>query len=472
VTTPRGELGMVGLGVMGRNLLLNFASHGHAVCGHDRDPAHNDALLAAAAGLPVTAAADLPSLVAQLAPPRAVMLLVPAGAPVDDVLDHLLPLLARDDVVVDGGNSHFRDTERRAVRCGALGIPYLGLGISGGEAGARHGPSLMPGGDFAAWQRVRPLLEAAAARVAGEPCVAYLGPGACGHHVKMVHNGIEYGLMQLIAEAYDILRHGLGLDLPAVQATFARWNDGELRSYLLEITARILEHQDPRTGQPLIDVIADAAGQKGTGMWTSREAQDLQVPIPAIDIAVTMRDLSGDAIVRGLFADRFPRHRRPVAEPPSQVVASLAGALRAATILTYAQGLALLQRAATAHGFGLDLATVARIWRGGCIIRADVLADVQAAFAAAPQLPHLLGDDTVGHHVLTHEPQLRETVVTAIAAGLPVPGLAACLGYLDAYRADRLPTNLIQAQRDFFGAHTYRRRDDDVAHHTAWESTP
>ncbi len=472
MTTPRGELGMVGLGVMGRNLLLNFASHGRAVCGHDRDAARNDALLAAADGLPITAATDLPDLVAQLAPPRAVMLLVPAGSPVDAVLDDLLPLLERGDVVVDGGNSHYLDTERRAVRCGALGVPYLGLGISGGEAGARHGPSLMPGGDFAAWQRVRPLLEAAAARVAGEPCVAYLGPGACGHHVKMVHNGIEYGLMELIAEAYDVLRHGLDLDVPAVQATFARWHDSELRSYLLEITAQILDHQDHRTGQPLIDVIVDAAGQKGTGMWTSREGQDLQVPIPAIDIAVTMRDLSGDGAVRHLVAARFGRHRRPISAPAAQVVAALGGALRAATILTYAQGLALLQRAAAARGLGLDLATVVRLWRGGCIIRADVLADIQAAFAADPHLPHLLGDDTLGHDVLAHEPPLRETVLSAIAAGLPVPGLAACLGYLDAYRAERLPANLIQAQRDFFGAHTYRRRDDDLAHHTSWESRP
>ena len=343
--------------------------------------------------------------------------------------------------------------------------------MSGGEAGARHGPSLMPGGRRAAWHRVQPLLEAAAAHVDGEPCAAYLGPGACGHYVKMVHNGIEYGLMQLIAESLRPpaprprpRRRRRRRDLRALErqprCAATSWRSPPASS----------TRQDDRTGQPLVDLIADAAGQKGTGIWTSQEALDLQVPIPVIDIAVTMRDLSGDTEVRGRVGARCGRHRRPLAAPAAQVVADLGGGLRAAIILTYAQGFALLQRGSRQHGFDLDLATIARLWRGGCIIRADVLADDPRRLHRGPRpaAPARRPTPSATRSSRARPPCARRCV-TAIAAGLPVPALAACLGYLDAYRAERLPTNLIQAQRDYFGAHTYRRLDDDDVHHTAWE---
>jgi 6-phosphogluconate dehydrogenase len=467
----RCELGIVGLGTMGRNLALNFADHGFPVAGHDRDPAGGAALLAAAASLPISVASDLRELAALLSPPRAVLIMVPAGDAVDTVLDGLLPVLSRGDVVADGGNSHFRDTERRAARLAAAGIAYLGVGVSGGEAGARHGPSYMPGGPAEAWQRFRQLLERTAAVAGGEPCVAHLGPGASGHFVKMVHNGIEYALMQLIAESYDLLHRGAGLDDAAVGEIFSRWNGGRLEGYLIEITARILARLDDRTGGPLLERIADAAGQKGTGAWTAHEARDLQVPVPTIDAAVTMRDLSGDITVREALASSLGEPAPHLSHPADQVARLLEDGLAAAMLTSFAQGFALLRRASDAHIWGLDLATIAHVWRGGCIIRAAALGPIQTAYRVQPDLPHLLADRALAHDLMSSRAQLQAVALLGIAAGIPLPAFCACLGYLDAYRAGRLPTSLVQAQRDYFGAHTYRRDDDPEVHHTAWEAT-
>ncbi len=464
------SIGLVGLGTMGRNLVLNMADHGFAVAVYNRTGEKTREFMEQeVGGRKIHPGYTLAEFVGHLQGPRAIIILVSAGPPVDAVIDELLPFLSPGDLIIDGGNSFFRDTDRRGRTLAAKGLLYLGLGVSGGEAGARHGPSLMPGGPPAAYERVRAILEAAAAKVQGELCVAYLGGGAAGHFVKMVHNGIEYAVMELLAEAYDLLRRGLGLSPGEIAGIYEEWNRGELASYLVEIASPVLRRVDEKTGQPLIDLILDQARQKGTGKWTSQEAMDLQVPTPGIDTAVMMRDLSGYKAEREAAA-RVLQGPPPVFPGDRQAfIRQLGRSLYAAMVLAFAQGLALLQRASQVYDYRLDLATVARIWRGGCIIRAALLEDIRAAYQARPDLEHLLLDPRLGREVMARLPNLRAVTAAAAAAGIPAPGLMVSLAYYDALRSARLPANLIQAQRDYFGAHTYERTDIAGTFHTHWD---
>ncbi len=467
-TAPAAEIGLIGLGTMGRNLALNIADHGFTVAVYNRTPDKTREFLVAAAGRAVVGAFTLAEFVGLLKRPRQVLLLVPAGSPVDEMLNSLQPHLESGDLIIDAGNSHFQDTARRGNQLATQGLLYLGLGVSGGEAGARFGPSLMPGGPLAAYQRVEPILTAVAAKVDGEPCVAYLGEGAAGHYVKMVHNGIEYGLMQLLAETYDLLHHGLGLDQAALSQIYTEWQETELESYLLDITARIMRHRDEGTGGYLLAVIADVAGEKGTGIWTSQEGMELRVPLPTIDAAVGMRALSGLRTERltasGLYPEPAGRLSVESAIFPSQV----RDALGAAMVVTYAQGLALLSRASQQYGFNLPLAAVARVWQGGCIIRAKLLGEIRQAYESTPALANLLLAPAISSFIRRRQNAWRAVVAAAAVSGLPTPGLASALWYVDSYRRARLPTNLIQAQRDYFGAHTYERLDAPGRFHTEW----
>ncbi len=464
------EIGMVGLGVMGRNLLLNMAEHGHSVAGYDKDVAKVAALRKEAENLEIRGAESLPEFLDLLRVPRTVMMLVPAGAPVDAVIRDLLPYLAHGDLIIDGGNSHFTGTDLRVKSLAERGIQFLAVGISGGEHGARHGPSIMPGGPREAYERVRPIFEAIAAKVDDEACVAWLGPGSAGHYVKMVHNGIEYGLMRLIAEIYDFMKRGLGFTDAQTRSVFDRWNHEELNSYLVEITANIFARIDEKTGQRLIDVILDEAGQKGTGMWASQDAMDLQVPLPTIDVAVAMRNLSGYKEEREEAARVLHRPLSHCEGDRLKFIGYLRSALFAGMIITYAQGMALLTVASVKREYQLNLETVARIWRGGCIIRAALLEDIRAAFQARCKLPNLLLDPNLSNKVMEHQENLRSLVCEASQLGIPVPGLMVSLGYLDAYRSAWMPANLIQAQRDYFGSHTYERVDAKGVFHTQWSS--
>jgi len=463
------EIGMVGLGVMGRNFLLNMADHGRSVAGYDKDAAKVAALRQEAENRDIRGAADIKRFIALLRKPRAIMMLVPAGAPVDSVIKDLLPHLGKGDLIIDAGNSYFKDTDLRARNLAAKGIQFLGVGVSGGEEGARHGPSIMPGGPKEAYQRVRPVFERAAAKVNGEPCVTWLGPGSAGHFVKMVHNGIEYGVMQLLAETYDLMKRGLGMNDDKMREVYALWNKGELNSYLVEITNHILSKQDEKTGQRLIDEILDVAKQKGTGMWTSQSAMELQVPIPTIDLAVAMRDLSVFEEQREIASAVLLRPLRRFSGDRDTFLTQLRAALYTAMIITYAQGLAVLAAASDKFGYHLNLEAVARIWRGGCIIRATLLEDICAAFHARRELPNLLLARSLSRKVMKHQECLRQVVCHAAELGVPIPGLMVSLGYLDAYRSAWLPANLIQAQRDYFGAHTYERIDAKGTFHTEWE---
>jgi len=460
---------MVGLGVMGRNLVLNMADHGFAVAGYDRDQTKVEALRKESTERNIGCAANVPDFIALLRKPRAIMMLVPAGAPVDSVIKDLLPHLDKGDLIIDAGNSYFKDTDVRARNLTAKGIQFLGVGVSGGEEGARHGPSIMPGGPKEAYERVRPVLEAAAAKVDGDPCVTWLGPGSAGHFVKMVHNGIEYGVMQLLAETYDLMKRGLGLNDDELRDVFCAWNKGELNGYLVEITSHIFSRQDEKTGKRLIDEILDVAKQKGTGMWTSQSAMELQVPIPTIDLAVAMRDLSVFEKEREQAGAIYQRSIRRFAGNRKTFLTQLGRALFAAMIITYAQGMALLGVASETYKYHLNLEAVARIWRGGCIIRASLLEDICAAFRARCKLPNLLLDPTLLRELAEHQEDLRLVVCQAAESGVPAPALMVSLGYLDAYRSAWLPANLIQAQRDYFGAHTYERIDAKGTFHTEWE---
>jgi 6-phosphogluconate dehydrogenase len=463
------EIGMVGLGVMGRNLVLNMADHGCAVAGYDKDQAKVEALRKESKERDVRSAADIKEFVGLLRKPLAIMMLVPAGAPVDSVIKDLLPHLDKDDLIVDAGNSYFKDTDLRARNLASKGIQFLGVGVSGGEEGARYGPSIMPGGPKEAYERVRPVFEAVAAKVNGDPCVTWLGPGSAGHFVKMVHNGIEYAVMQLIAETYDLMKRGLALNDDQLRDVYSKWNNGEMNSYLLEITRDIFSKVDETSGKRLIDEILDEAKQKGTGMWTSQSAMELQVPIPTIDLAVAMRDLSMFAKEREEASAIYQRSIRRFTGDEDTFLTQLGRALFAAMIITYAQGLALLVAASDKYKYHLDLEAVARIWRGGCIIRAALLEDICAAFRVRRDLPNLLLAPNLSQKVMEHQEYLRQVVCQAAESGVPVPGLMVSLGYFDAYRSAWLPANLIQAQRDYFGAHTYERLDAKGTFHTEWE---
>ncbi len=463
------DIGLIGLGVMGRNFVLNVADHGFAVAVYNRTAEKTREFLENEVGdRDIRAGYSLKEFAGLLKKPRAVIMLVAAGDPVDAVIQELLPFLESGDLLIDSGNSHFTDTNRRAKQISGKGLLYMGMGISGGEAGARYGPSLMPGGPKAGYERIRPIMEAAAAKVNGEPCVTYLGPGSAGDYVKMVHNGIEYGIMELIAETYDLLKRCLGLKPQALKDIYESWNQGELNSFLVEITARILGRKDERTGKPLVEVILDQAKQKGTGMWTSWDAMDLQMATPTIDVAVVMRDLSGYKEERQAASRLLKGPRIAFGGDQQQFINKLKNALYAGMIVTYAQGLALLKKASETYGYGLDLEAVARIWRGGCIIRAALLEDIRAAYKNRPDLANLLLDPHLGQEFLGRQTDLRDVVGAAAELGLPAPALMASLAYFDAYRSSRLPANLIQAQRDFFGAHTYERVDAPGSFHTEW----
>jgi len=464
------RMGMVGLGVMGQSLVLNMADHGYSVAGYDKDPAKGKALLEVGAGKAVGFGATVTEFVAMLEKPRAILLLVAPARIVDAVLDDLLPHVEPGDLIIDAGNSYYKDTDARGKRCADKGVHFFGMGISGGEAGARHGPAMMPGGPKESWERVRPVLESIAAKVNGDPCVAWVGNGSAGHYVKMVHNGIEYGIMQLIAEVYDIFRRGVGLSNEELHQIFSDWNRGPLESFLIEITAQIFKKRDDRGGDGyLLDKVKDVARQKGTGKWTSQDALDLQVPVPTIDLAVNARDLSG------MIDERTAVHK-VLGSPIAVYAGDRAGfiqqvgqALQSAILLTYAQGFDLLRVASREYKYDLNLATVARIWRGGCIIRARLLEDIRAAYLAQPDLPSILVAPSIAAVVRETHPALRQTIRTAVEMGIPVGCLSGSLAYLDSLRSGSLPTNLTQAQRDFFGAHTYERIDSPGTVHSHWD---
>ncbi len=467
--TQQYEIGMVGLGVMGRNLVLNMADKGFSAAGYDKDNAKVEALWKESDKRDIYGAEDVESFIALLKKPRAIMMLVPAGAPVDSVIRDLLPHLDKGDLIIDAGNSHFKDTDLRTSALAAKGIQFLGVGVSGGEEGARHGPSIMPGGTKEAYERVRLILEAASAKVNGEPCVTWLGPGSAGHYVKMVHNGIEYGIMQLISETYDLMKRGAGLNDDEIHEVFTLWNQGELNSYLVEITGQIFSKQDEKTGKRLIDEILDVAKQNGTGLWTSQSAMELKVPTPTIDLAVAMRDMSVLVNERERAEKFYPRPPRNLNGDRKIFLSSLGRALLAGMIMAYAQGFALLTVASKKYQYHLDLEAVARIWRGGCIIRAALLEDILAVFHTKHDLANLLLDPNLSGIVMDHQEDLRKACGLSVESGVPAPGLMVSLGYLDAYRSTWLPDNLIQAQRDYFGSHTYERIDAKGTFHTEWE---
>src|ERR1019366_2996478 len=427
------EIGMVGLGVMGRNLLLNMADNGHSVAGYDKDAAKVAALRQESSESHVRGAAHITEFIALLRKPRAVMMLVPAGPPVDSVINDLLAHIQPGDLIIDAGNSYFKDTDVRLRNLAAKGIQFLGVGVSGGEEGARHGPSIMPGGPKEAYEHVRPVLEAVAAIVSGEPCVTYLGPGSACHFVKMIHNGIEYGVMQLIAETYDLMKRGLALNDDQLRDVYSKWNNGELNGYLMEISSHIFGKVDERTGRRLIDEILDVAKQKGTGMWTSQSAMELQVPIPTIDLAVAMRDLSVFEKQRETAGEIFNRPSAPFAGDRQTFLDKIGHALHAAMIVVYAQGMAVLAAASDKYEYRLDLETVARIWRGGCSIRAALLDDVRMAYRNQPGLPNLLLAPELSIKVIAHQEDLRRVVRAAIELGLPAPCFMTALAYLDGY---------------------------------------
>jgi 6-phosphogluconate dehydrogenase len=464
------DLGLIGLGVMGQNLVLNMAHNGFSVGVYNRTTERTKAFIVGqASGKDIHAGYTLEEFVGLLKRPRTVMLMIKAGAPVDAVIEQLVPLLDPEDLIVDGGNSHFKDTERRAQALQKQGLLYLGTGVSGGEYGALHGPSIMPGGPDEAYERVRRVLEAIAAKVNGEPCVTHLGPRGAGHYVKMVHNGIEYSDMQLIAETYDILRRGGGLIVEELHEVFAQWNRGELSSYLIQITADIFAKVDGETGKPMVDIILDEAEQKGTGKWASQDAMDLGAPIPTIDTAVESRFISALKEERVAASRVLTGPATSLEGGRDQLIEDVRGALFAAKICSYAQGMALLKAASHEYGYGLDLAAVARIWRGGCIIRAAFLDDVTAAFEKEPDLANLLISPYFREALEKRHNAMRCVIRTAVSLGVPCPAFSASLAYYDSYRAARLPANLIQAQRDYFGAHTYRRVDKEGVFHTDWE---
>jgi 6-phosphogluconate dehydrogenase len=459
------EFGMIGLGVMGRNLLLNMADHGFKVAGHDKDQLKIDALGNEARVTNVKGFLSVNEFIESLKTPRAIMLLVPAGKIVDSVLAEITPMLDAGDIVIDGGNSHFTDTNRRVEELKAKDLHFFGMGISGGEEGARKGPSMMPGGDAQAYNVMRPIFEKVAAKVDGEPCVTYIGPGASGHFVKMVHNGIEYGIMQLIAETYEIMNKGLNLPDEKIHDTFVTWSKGKLRSFLIEITRDILAFREPGSKTLLLNEIKDEARSKGTGKWTSQVAMDLQAPLTVIDTAVSMRDLSKYKALRTTASKLY---QSPGAPLSADIVNQLEDALYFATIVAYAQGMHLLSQASVEFGYGLKLDKIALIWRGGCIIRSAFLQDIYQAYTNDPALPHLLVDNGIQKVVNALLPAARNVLAGAISSGIAMPAHTAAITYLDSLRSERMPSNVIQAQRDYFGAHTYERIGKEGVFHTQW----
>ena len=465
------RIGVIGLGVMGQNLALNVESKGFPVAGFDLDGEKLKASAQKWAGKKMMTGASLHELTDALEKPRRILIMVPAGKPVDAVIHDLKPLLSPGDILIDGGNSFFPDTDRRAKELEPAGIHFIGCGVSGGEEGALHGPALMPGGPEAAYRAVEPILTAIAAKTESGPCCGYIGKGSSGHYVKMVHNGMEYGIMQLICEAYDIMQSGLGMSAPDMQKVFAEWNQGELNSYLIEITAAVLGHTDAETGKPIVDVILDKAGQKGTGKWTSQNSMDLGVAIPTVDAALEGRILSAIKDERVAASKVLTGPARGFEGDRAGFLNTLRDALRLAVITCYAQGFALMREASKEYGYNLDFAEIARIWKGGCIIRAKVLDTIRTAFEANRELANLMVDPRLSPVVNQLSGCLRGVVGKATEMGIPCMALCDSLGYIDSYRSARLPANLLQGQRDYFGAHTYERVDKPrgKAFHTEWQ---
>ncbi|RZK80811.1 MAG: NADP-dependent phosphogluconate dehydrogenase [Pedobacter sp.] len=462
-------LGMIGLGTMGRNLLLNMADNNFRVTGYDKDPKMLKKLEEDGAKHNLKGFDHLENFIQSLELPRRIMLLVPAGAIVDSVIAELVPLLDKGDMIIDSGNSHFTDTSRRAKDLSEQGIHFFGMGISGGEEGARFGPSMMPGGDKTAYEAVKPILEAVSAKVNGDPCVAYIGPGASGHFVKMVHNGIEYSVMQILAETYDLLKNGLHYNNEQIYNLFDKWNNGRLKSFLLEVTKDIFKVKDEKTGGMLIDFIKDEAKSKGTGKWTTQVSVDLQLPIPTINESVSTRDLSKFKTLRVALAKALPHNGKQI-ENNAEFEVKLEQALYFAMITSYAQGLHLLEQASIEFKYELNLKEISQIWRGGCIIRAELLEDIFQAYTKQPKLPHLYSDEGIQEQLMNILPGTRDVVIEAIRQGIAIPCYASALTYYDSLRTANSPLNLTQAQRDFFGAHTFERIDEEGIFHANWNT--
>ncbi|MWB95437.1 NADP-dependent phosphogluconate dehydrogenase [Flavobacterium sp. GA093] len=458
------KLGMIGLGTMGRNLLLNMADKGFSVTGYDKNQTMIDKLEEDGKNHNLEGFSDIEKFIDSLDTPRTLILLVPAGPIVDSVIAELKPLLSKGDIIIDSGNSHFSDTNRRAAELEKEGLHFFGMGISGGEEGARFGPSMMPGGDKNAYNVMKDIFEAIAAKVNGDPCVTYIGPGASGHFVKMVHNGIEYAIMQLLAESYGIMKNGLGYSNAEIHTVFKKWNEGKLQSFLLEITTDIFPVKDTETPNDLLDMIKDEARSKGTGKWTSEVSMELQLPVPTINEAVTNRDLSKYKALRVSLEEAFGKKDTKI----DISVDDLEDAFYFAMISAYAQGLHLLVQASKEYGYELQLHEIAKIWRGGCIIRATFLADIYQAYSNNNALEHLFGDSNIQQIIKGTLSGTRKTVAACVGAGVGIPAFASTLTYFDNITSARMPSNLIQAQRDFFGAHTFERIDKEGVFHADW----
>ncbi|MFD2035402.1 NADP-dependent phosphogluconate dehydrogenase [Belliella marina] len=464
------EFGIVGLGVMGRNLLLNMADHHFSVVGLDLDAEKASTLeKEASSGHLIKGTTSPEEFVTLLKKPRAIMLLVPAGKPVDLVIESIMPLLEEGDIIVDGGNSFFTDTDRRVAELTEKNIHYFGMGISGGEKGARFGPSMMPGGHRESYERLRPIFEAVSAKVNGEPCVAYLGRGSAGNYVKMVHNGIEYAIMALISETYDLLHRGFGFKDDKLQEVFESWNNSDLQSFLMEITSEIFKKEDKTTGRRLINLISDVARAKGTGKWTAQNAMNIQVPVPSIDAAVTMRDISKYKMERMAASKALIWKDNTENVGETEIVSILKDAFYFAMLTVYAQGMSQLFVASKEYDYGLNLEEVVKIWRGGCIIRAACLDDFMHAYRRTPNSSNLLLDKQIASIMQKNQSAIRSTIKIAVDKGIPLAVFMSSLSYFDALRSETLPTNLIQAQRDYFGAHLYERIDMEGFFHTNWD---
>ncbi|WP_409289125.1 NADP-dependent phosphogluconate dehydrogenase [Peribacillus sp. SCS-37] len=463
------QIGVIGMAVMGKNLAFNIESRGYSVSIFNRSREKTDDVMKEAEGKNLVPSYTIEEFVQSLESPRKILLMVKAGAATDATIEQLKPLLDKGDILIDGGNTFFVDTQRRNQELSGLGINFIGTGVSGGEEGALKGPSIMPGGQKEAYDLVEPILKEISAKVDGEPCCTYIGPNGAGHYVKMVHNGIEYGDMQLIAESYFLLKNILGLSADELHKVFAEWNKGELDSYLIEITADVFKKYDDETGKPLVDVILDKAGQKGTGKWTSQSALDLGVPLPIITESVFARFISAlkderiqaSKVLKGPADTEFSGDREGFIE-------SIRKALYMSKICSYAQGFAQMKSASTEYGWDLRYGDIAMIFRGGCIIRAQFLQKIKEAYDREPALNNLLLDSYFKEIAESYQSALREVIGTAVAKGIPVPCFSAALAYFDSYRTETLPANLIQAQRDYFGAHTYERIDKEGTFHTEW----
>ncbi|MDX8359690.1 MULTISPECIES: NADP-dependent phosphogluconate dehydrogenase [Bacillaceae] len=463
------QIGVIGLAVMGKNLAFNIESRGYSISVYNRSREKTDEMLSEAQGKNVKPTYSIEEFVESLEVPRKIMLMVKAGKPTDATIEQLLPHLSKGDILIDGGNTYFGDTQRRNQLLAEKGIHFIGTGVSGGEEGALKGPAIMPGGQKEAYELVRPIFEAISAKVNGEPCCTYIGPDGAGHYVKMVHNGIEYGDMQLISEAYFLLKNVLGLDALELHEIFKEWNTGELDSYLIEITADIFKKIDEETGKPLVDVILDTAGQKGTGKWTSQSALDLGVPLPIITESVFARFISAMKEERVKASSMLSGPKSPAFDGDRQeFIEAVRKALYMSKICSYAQGWAQYKAASEEYDWNLQYGDIAMIFRGGCIIRARFLQKIKDAYDRDAHLPNLLLDPYFKEIVESYQSSLREIIASAVKLGIPVPAFSSALAYYDSYRTETLPANLLQAQRDYFGAHTYQRIDKEGIFHTEW----